>query len=66
MKRKTHDTEAQWGNYTELRNRKDQMKLRQTVTDLYDYARASLAGTPLLALICSSSSPHWTLGVDLD
>lgn len=46
MKRKTHDTEAQWGNYTELRNRKDQMKLRQTVTDLYDYARASLAAPP--------------------
>lgn len=46
MKRKTHDTEAQWGNYTELRNRKDQMKLRQTVTDVRLCTRLA-CGPPL-------------------
>lgn len=53
------------GNYTGPRNRKDWMNLRQTVTDLYEYARASLSDLfacfNMLFVLAV-----WILGVHLD
>lgn len=41
------------------------MNLRQMVTDLYDYARALLAG-PLVCFNMLFVLAVWTLGIDLD